>query len=234
MSYHACHTEVAIGTTSSLSQAAAWEGAKALLGYPVGRFTASLTVEEDAVGDQRLVYMIHATGEARIATDPGREVLRNMVTPMLVDALTGEVVSVFWGDWSSLGRKPPLTRPIRAGPYVTFRGHHVRLIRKPLTRHEHVLISKILLEGIGAKIAFEEASGKLVLEKAADPIVCTVGSLDATQDGEPFQLPVPPEVVNGHPYLPVVLVTRLLGMPVRWDAEKDRLYIDCEGRPEPE
>ncbi|NCO94758.1 MAG: hypothetical protein COZ06_28835 [Armatimonadetes bacterium CG_4_10_14_3_um_filter_66_18] len=233
-SYTRWQRQVHVPTVPLVTREEAERAARAILAYPTGNVTGGPMLEEDTLGDQRLIYALELSGRAEV-TDPALDkVVREMETPVDVDAITGEVCNVALGDWSLTFQKPPLTRPYRSGPHLLFQGEYIHLIRKPIVRGEHVLISKILLEGIGAKIAFEEASGKLVLEKAADPIVCTVGSLDATQDGVPFQLPVPPETVNGHPYLPVVLVTRLLKMPVRWNAEKDRLYIDCEGLPEPE
>jgi len=232
--YSAFYRDLALDAAPAIKLEDAIAAARRLIAYAITTSRGDLLVEQDALGDQCLAYTVYLTGPVELPAAGGGKATRQRTVPVTVDAQTGEVLHVYMGDWSLTTERPPLTRPFRSGPFVKFRHHGVELIKRPMVRGEHVLISRLLFEGLGAKIAFEEASGKLVLEKAADPIVCTVGSLDATQDGEPFQLPVPPEVVNGHPYLPVVLVTRLLGMPVRWDAEKDRLYIDCEGRPEPE
>jgi len=231
--YRADSCEPTVSTTPGVTREQVEQTCRALLRQELSKVRIDLQLDQDTLGDQRLSYLCHLHGPVEVTGPDGAKTTRDILTVMSVDAGSGEVLT-FGGDWRLRGLTPPLTRPVPTSPRVVFRGEQIWLFKPPVVRGANVLLSKLLFEGLGAKIAFDEASGELVLEKAEDPIVCKVGSLDATQDGDPFQLPVPPEVVNGHPYLPVVLVTRLLGMPVRWDAEKDRLYIDCEGRPEPE
>ena len=221
--------DVRISTEPVIPEEQAEALCRALLAYDSTKAKLHLQIEEDTIVDQRLIYRCYLTGPAEITDAQGNRATRDMMVEILVDAVTGDVIDAGGGDWSPRNIATPLTRPLRLRRRVVFRDEHIHLLRGPIVREQHALISKQLFEALGAKVTLQKDTGTLVLEKADDPLTDRVGSRDGTADGQAIQLPVAPEMLHDTPYLPASLVTHLLGMPVRWDAEHNCLYIDCKG-----
>lgn len=83
-----------------------------------------------------------------------------------------------------------------------------------------------IFERMGAEVLWNEATRTVTAKRGATTIVLRPDAAEAVVNGAATALPVAPEIVEGHLYMPLRFVAETLGATVAWDQALYRVSID--------
>ena len=103
--------------------------------------------------------------------------------------------------------QPPLTAP----PYI---------------RDGHTMVPiRLIAETFDAEVQWREASREIVILMEGKIVIMRIGDSEATINGIPMELSVPPEIVEGTTFVPLRFITDALEFEVEWIASTRTIRI---------
>jgi len=106
------------------------------------------------------------------------------------------------------------------GNQITFPG------TQPVELHGSVLVPlRGVFQALGAHVDYDSASQIVTAHKHGRTIVVPIGSSTATIDGQPQQLSVPAQIIDGSTMVPLRFVAEALGDYVEWGAQTHMVTI---------
>jgi len=82
-----------------------------------------------------------------------------------------------------------------------------------------------VFEQMGGDVQWDEATQTIEGARPGHMFRIRVGSTNATVNGEQTTLPAPPELIGGTTYVPLRFASESLGARVRWDQDRNTVFI---------
>lgn len=115
------------------------------------------------------------------------------------------------------------------GPFINVRVNGEDLFfedQEPIIVEGRTLVPvRALLEKLGAKVEWDEATQTVKADKEGKSIVLTIGSDKAMVDGKEVKLDVPATIENGRTLVPLRFLSENLDYSVRFNNEDDPFYL---------
>lgn len=89
---------------------------------------------------------------------------------------------------------------------------------------------RAILEQMGAEVAWNDAEKKITIDYYSDTLELFIGKTNALFNEEPYELDVPPEIINSRTMVPIRFISESFGIPIYWidDQKAACLHIDEE------
>jgi len=101
---------------------------------------------------------------------------------------------------------------------------------QPVEVHGSVLVPlRGVFEALGARVDYEPATATIKAYSPGRRIELTIGSMNASINGQPQDLSQPAQVVNGTTLVPLRFVAEALGDYVEWQAATHQVFIQRQG-----
>ncbi|HLO01822.1 MAG TPA: stalk domain-containing protein [Symbiobacteriaceae bacterium] len=88
---------------------------------------------------------------------------------------------------------------------------------------------RAIFERLGARVEWNPATQTVTATRDQHRVSLRIGSDEASVDGKPVTLAVPPLLIQGRTYVPVRFVSEALGGYVRWDEQRQLISISRTG-----
>jgi hypothetical protein len=122
----------------------------------------------------------------------------------------------------------PLGSGAQQGIGVSVDGQPVNLAPAPIERAGRVFVPlRGVFERLGASVVY--ANGQINATKGRRDISLTIGSTQASVNGQPQALDVAPFIVGASTYVPLRFIAQALGDHVNWDGGNQIVAIDTGG-----
>lgn len=106
------------------------------------------------------------------------------------------------------------------GREVPFRG------RGPVMVEDRVLVPlRGVLQALGAEVEWDPSTQTVTAHKTGLDIRLGIGETTASVNGQPVELDVPAQLIDGSTMIPVRFVSEELGEVVKWDTRTETVYI---------
>lgn len=101
---------------------------------------------------------------------------------------------------------------------VLFNGSELKLDNPPVLQYGRVLVPiRPIAEAMGAQVSWNPADQSVGLALGRTSVSLTIGSTTAYVNGQPKQLDVPAQIIDGSTLVPLRFVSEGLGAEVSWD-----------------
>ncbi|WP_134704078.1 copper amine oxidase N-terminal domain-containing protein [Ammoniphilus sp. YIM 78166] len=84
---------------------------------------------------------------------------------------------------------------------------------------------RFISEGLGAKVTWDDKSKTVTITEGTKTIRLTINSTTAVSNGKQVKLDAPAEIRNGRTFVPVRVISEVLGYKVDWNAAAKRVTI---------
>lgn len=113
-----------------------------------------------------------------------------------------------------------------AAPSVVVDGQSLTLDQPPVIVDSRTLVPlRPIFEALGCEIKWYEESQMVVAQKELQFITLTIGESALYRDGDPLQLDVPAQIINGRTMVPLRAVSEALQATVNWDAATETATV---------
>ena len=154
-----------------------------------------------------------------LRTDRGKRIL---VSAVLVVAMGGGLTSAAEAQTAASYVK------------VVVDGSPVYFDQPPLITNGRVLVPlRGVFERLGASVAWNPASQTVLAQRGATSVSLTIGSPQASVNGQPQPLDTPAMLVGGRTLVPLRFISQALGANVSWDAASYTVQIASQGATAP-
>ncbi len=110
------------------------------------------------------------------------------------------------------------------GSAISFRN------QQPIMQDDRVFVPlRGVFENLGASVNWDPSNQTVTAYRGHTKIQLTIGQTTASVDGQPVQLDVPAQILEGSTMVPLRFVGEALGNHVRWDANSQTVIISGEG-----
>src|SRR5665647_3926616 len=104
---------------------------------------------------------------------------------------------------------------------------------KPYISNSRTLVpARFVVEQLGASIAWDNDTGTVSIDKGADSITLTIGSMEMGRNGVPGTMDVAPVIIDSRTMVPLRFVSEQFGVVVEWDVGKNSAMLTT-GKTEP-
>lgn len=130
----------------------------------------------------------------------------------------------------TLGLALSLTTPVFASIGLNINNNTVTTTQAPVMEQGTTLVPlRVISENLGAKVDWNAKDKKVTVTKGTDTIILTIGSKQATVNGEAKTLPQAPKTINGTTMLPVRFVAENFKCEVQYDKGSNTVFVTSDG-----
>lgn len=116
--------------------------------------------------------------------------------------------------------------PIR----VVLDGNTLSFDAPPFIQEGRTLVPfRVLLQSIGATVNWEPETQRVTASKSGMNLTLTIGSREATVNGQSKTLDVPAQINNGRTFVPLRFVSENLGLTVSWVGSLNQIQMSSAG-----
>ena len=97
---------------------------------------------------------------------------------------------------------------------------------KPYISNSRTLVpARFVVEQLGASITWDNDTGTVSIDKGADSITLTIGSMEMGRNGVSSTMDVAPVITDSRTMVPLRFVSEQFGVVVEWDVEKNSAML---------